>query len=917
MATALPSSARRYVAVVALAAVVVAVLLVLDGGGNPPGTASWLALPFLVVLQMVATYLRVTFRARDKRREGDGVDLGEAVLAPLLFAFPVPAVLLAVATAHLGLGLWRRAAPTKTAFNVAQFVLAAGCAHLVLIALAGGREGVSAVTVGALLAALVAAAVVNNVLFLGALVTASGRRAGEVLTALRPVVLPGWVGGFALNAVMGLLFVLAYEQTPLATALFVVPLVVLHSAYRGYAIAQTDRVRLAGLHAAAQSLLTPLDPFEAIDRYLADVADCFDAGSAHLVLRTDAGREIYAYDAATRTVTVTGEEVDAATLHGALAAQPAALRLRASSHDPAAALLAAAGHDNCLAAPLREEGRLAGAVIVFDQVGFDAEGGSAEVAVLEALARETVSAFTRGRLVGRVLAEQRKLAEVVDATSDGIFSIATDGRIRSWNPAMEWLTGMPAETAVGSATALAMLRLRTPHGRPVDVTGWSTRAEGGGAVPPELVLDALDGTERRLQCSTSASRDDAGELRSLVVIARDVTAAAETERLRQDVSRLAEQQAAQRVVVDHLQQAVMPSRPEVSGADLAVVYEASEPTAPTGGDLYDWQVLSNGELHLVVLDVLGHGVSATRDALAVMHTLRVVAVDGTPLEEIITRADALLAAQHPDLVATVVVARFDPKTGALAVAAGGHPPALIVDARGGVEQLAPGGGAIGWPGAGSDGVAHARLEPGDSLVLYTDGLVEARKNILEGLDDLVRHAAELAGRPAQDMADELLARSLAGAERRDDSLALVLRRQPVPALDNHGTWRIRPEAGEVSELRRRLQRWLADRAVDDDDIALVAVELLSNAARHSRGEVVLAVAIAEDRVVLDVSDDGAGSAELASAGLLRAADDAEGGRGLFLVRALSEAVEVLSTDEGSVIRAAVARSARRAPSTLL
>jgi serine phosphatase RsbU (regulator of sigma subunit)/anti-sigma regulatory factor (Ser/Thr protein kinase) len=398
-----------------------------------------------------------------------------------------------------------------------------------------------------------------------------------------------------------------------------------------------------------------------------------------------------------------------------------------------------------------------------------------------------------------------------------------------------------------------------------------------------------------------------------VIVARDVTPVDEIQRLREEFSRLAEAEAAQRLVVEQLQEAVMPACPEIGGAELGVSYLASDSHAPTGGDLYDWQVLPDGQVHVAVVDVLGHGVAATKDALAVVHTLRTIAVDGTPLEDMVGRADRLLGAQHPDLVATVIIARYDPGSGQVRVASGGHPPALVVSPRGEVTQLAAHGGAIGWPGAGSDLVAEAVLDVRDALVLYTDGLVEAGKDILAGMEALVSHAADVAHLPAGELADELLSRSLEGAARRDDTLALVLRRVAAPVTETTRTWTIAPEATAVTATRRALGHWLVDLGAPSDDALLAVSELLANAVRAARERVTLTVSVRDDVIVAEVADDGPGALGLDDLGTTMPVLDAEGGRGLFLVRAVADDVTALSTAEGSLVRCVVARAPAGAP----
>ncbi|MDQ6928629.1 MAG: SpoIIE family protein phosphatase, partial [Actinomycetota bacterium] len=187
------------------------------------------------------------------------------------------------------------------------------------------------------------------------------------------------------------------------------------------------------------------------------------------------------------------------------------------------------------------------------------------------------------------------------------------------------------------------------------------------------------------------------------------------------VNRLTELQAAQQEVVHQLQEAVRPQLPSVDAAELGVYYLPADPSSPTGGDLYDCVVLPNGDLHLAVVDVMGKGVAATKDAVSVTHALRLMALDGCPMRDLVARAAALIAAQAPDLVATVLVVRYSPTDGVAHVAGGGHPPALVVSVDGQVRWVEAPGVAIGWPGAGSTGVTTVALQRSDTLVLYTDG----------------------------------------------------------------------------------------------------------------------------------------------------------------------------------------------------
>ncbi|MDQ1372796.1 MAG: hypothetical protein QOJ09_134, partial [Actinomycetota bacterium] len=76
-----------------------------------------------------------------------------------------------------------------------------------------------------------------------------------------------------------------------------------------------------------------------------------------------------------------------------------------------------------------------------------------------------------------------------------------------------------------------------------------------------------------------------------------------------------EMDASQRDAVHQLQDAVRPPIPAVPDTELGVHYLAADPATPTGGDLYDWQLLPDGDVHIAIVDVMGKGVAATKDAL--------------------------------------------------------------------------------------------------------------------------------------------------------------------------------------------------------------------------------------------------------------------------------------------------------------
>lgn len=441
----------------------------------------------------------------------------------------------------------------------------------------------------------------------------------------------------------------------------------------------------------------------------------------------------------------------------------------------------------------------------------------------------------------------------------------------------------------------------------------SALAEGHRVVKPALVavpVPAAIGTHAvlLLSCDDHDSFDEIG-IDSVTVIAANLGVALDNLAA---ATQLAEQDVERREVVHQLQEAVKPAIPTVPDTVLGVHYLAADPKEPTGGDLYDWHVLPDGDLYLAVIDIVGKGVGATKDAVALAHVLRVLVLQGSPLGKVVREADDLLRLHHPELAATIVVARYDPASGRVQVASGGHPPPLLVRADGTTEYLKLSGAPLGFPGAGSDDVATVFLDRSDSLIFYTDGVVEARKDIVAGLDELAEAAAVTGRYPARQQARVLVERALAGAARRDDSLVLVLRRRVPPSRRPAGfapfehVFTANPAA--VGLARHLFADWLRFQDVSEDeaeDPLLIFSELAANAVSASAGGPCSARAWAETTsLVIEMESETGGSFTLPPPppGDELPELDAESGRGLFVVRTLADSLDVTERGGATVVR---------------
>ncbi|WP_066889748.1 PP2C family protein-serine/threonine phosphatase [Carbonactinospora thermoautotrophica] len=330
-------------------------------------------------------------------------------------------------------------------------------------------------------------------------------------------------------------------------------------------------------------------------------------------------------------------------------------------------------------------------------------------------------------------------------------------------------------TAPGS---LPMPTQRTPDGlvislplatlpAGIDLTAaWKETPPPEHAALEEELRAALDLAERRREQLVQVTEELEQTNRGTVALYVELEQ--RDEQLRQ----------AHRKVFRELEDALRPPPPEVTGVELAVHYLPAQEDAPTGGDLYDWIVLPDGQLHVTVVDVMGHGVTSTRDALNVTHAVRILALEGHGLDTLIARANALLETQNPELFATVVVVRLDPKTGTVHIANGGHPPVLHLLQDREARYLEAKGRPLGYPAAGSDEVRTERLAPGDVLLLYTDGLVESTRDILVGLERLAKTARQSAALATAELPGAIVRAILGEHGHRDDTLALALRWTP-------------------------------------------------------------------------------------------------------------------------------------------
>jgi PAS domain S-box-containing protein len=236
--------------------------------------------------------------------------------------------------------------------------------------------------------------------------------------------------------------------------------------------------------------------------------------------------------------------------------------------------------------------------------------------------------------------------------------------------------------------------------------------------------------------------------------------------------------AATRHIARTLQQSLLPrALPEIPGAHLAARYRAAAEGQDVGGDFYDVFPLDDSRFGVAIGDVCGKGPEAAALTALARYTIRAVA-DRGPAEVLALLNDSVLREQDSDerfLTALFGVLEVSDDKLALELAVGGHPPPFAVRADGRVESIAARGPLIGVMGAIAYTTTRVELGLGDKLVLYTDGLGDARapEVVLSELD-LAALLEEAHGLDGQELAQFLESRATAGQAARDDIAILVL-----------------------------------------------------------------------------------------------------------------------------------------------
>jgi PAS domain-containing protein len=439
----LPPRLRWFIALVATAGFLAVVAVVL----LDPGTWDRSVWPRLAALLVLTAASEVGGLRLPHRGALEMLTLYEGMVVVNIALLPAgQAIAVSLAGLLLAQVLQRRA-PVKAVFNLGMYATALapaiGLYHLVAgeAGLLGAR-GLAAIAVGVAVFALVNLLLISQLLAL-----LEDRPVWDVVQESSKMSTLIFLG----NSAVGLIGVVLYLREPLVLPAVGLPVVTLWLAYRSAGREMQERDRFQHLYEVGQAFASSLVLEEVLPNVLPKVARLFGAEEAHLLFAQGPGRPFGA-------------------IHGphgfrfgpAGDADLAALRLLGESTGPVVGVAgrAPAGWREVLVAPLVAQGRHLGVIVLGNLNGRARHGvddstgmrlGRQDLQLLSPLASGLAVTLGNATQVAQIKAEKSTLEQILGLSSDGILLLDGKGRVRVWNQAMERITGVAAEEAVGLA----------------------------------------------------------------------------------------------------------------------------------------------------------------------------------------------------------------------------------------------------------------------------------------------------------------------------------------------------------------------------------------------------------------------------------------------------------------------------------
>ncbi len=484
-------------------------------------------------------------------------------------------------------------------------------------------------------------------------------------------------------------------------------------------------------------------------------------------------------------------------------------------------------------------------------------------------------------------ANEARFRELADAAPVYIWTADADGLVDFINRGWLEYTGRPLEQELGDSWDLGVHE----DDRDGVIDSWWRAFRRRVPWEREYRLLGRDGDYRWI-VDRGVPRFEGERLVGYVGTATDIHQRKEIER------KLSEAYQRDHEVAETLQRSLLPeSLPKIEGLQLDARYLPASASAAIGGDWYDAVELDDGRVAVVVGDVVGHGLRAAVVMGQMRTAFRAYALLGTSPADTLARLNRLLMKEEGELMATALYLLLDRDTGQVWYASAGHPPPLVVS-RDSEPRYLEGGRSV--PLGTSDlgyQQEEAWVERGSTVLLYTDGLVERRDTSLDDRLAQLATVAGVAGGELGDVCDQILGGLLGGRRPSDDVALLALRPEPPTAgsLELH----LPAEPTALTQLRHRIGRFLTAAGASEEErfeMTLAVSEAAMNAIEHAYGA---------SETEFDASvgiRDGEFHAEVRDRGRWREPRDDDHGRGLAIIDALMDDVQVSAEPTGTIVR---------------
>jgi anti-sigma regulatory factor (Ser/Thr protein kinase) len=314
-----------------------------------------------------------------------------------------------------------------------------------------------------------------------------------------------------------------------------------------------------------------------------------------------------------------------------------------------------------------------------------------------------------------------------------------------------------------------------------------------------------------------------------------------------------------------------------------------------GGDWYDTFELPRGRIGVAIGDVVGHGVRAAALMGQLRTALHAYATEGHGPGKTLELVDRFVQGLGEYAMATAAYAVFDPETGSLQIATAGHLPPVVVSGQEVRVLDVPPAVPLGAFPYGTFPEHEYILARGEILVLYTDGLVEQPgeplTDSIENLETVLRGA-----KTPEEVCHRALSRLPLSHGLRDDVAVVALEHNALPAQ----LWlRLPAEPGVLSKARRLVRHWLRAQGASDElltEMTIAVSEACTNAIEH-------AYPPAPATFELEARADAEGVATLIvrDSGRWRAPRGTHRGRGLKMIEAAMDEVEINSSEAGTEV----------------